>query len=263
MFIDSHCHLDLLCEANDRAVLDDYLNLARSRGVNGFLCIGVELERLPGVLSIAESHDDVLATVGVHPLYAESVEPEVERLMTLADHPSVVGIGETGLDYFYDKADPALQQRRFIKHIEAARALNKPLVIHTRDARADTLKLLREHGASRGVLHCFTEDIATAEAAMELGFYISFSGIITFASAKALREVVAAVPLERLLIETDSPWLAPVPHRGQKNQPAFVVEVAMQIAQIRNVPVDEVGRITSANFRSLFLPHEQHSAAFY
>lgn len=251
-FIDSHCHLDRLDLPALGTDLPGALRLARERGVAHFLCIGVDLESLPQVLAVAEAHADVSASVGVHPLHLDSLEPEIERLVELAAHPKVVAIGETGLDYHYDKESPADQQRRFRKHIEAAHRTGLPLVVHTREARADTLRILREEKAEAGVLHCFTEDWAMAEAALELGFYISFSGIVSFANARELREVAQRVPLDRLLIETDSPWLAPVPYRGKTNQPAYVVEVANTIAALRDMPVEELGRQTSRNFRRLF-----------
>jgi TatD DNase family protein len=252
MFIDSHCHLDRLDLAALGTDLAGVLDNARARGVKHFLCIGVDLESLPAVLDVASAHDDVSASVGVHPLHLEALEPEIERLVELAAHPKVVAIGETGLDYHYDKENPADQQRRFRKHVEAARRTGKPLVVHTREAREDTLRLLREERAEQGVLHCFTEDWETAKAALDLGFYISFSGIMTFANARELREVALRVPLDRLLIETDSPWLAPVPHRGKTNQPAYVVEVAKAMAELRGMAVEELGQKTSENFRQLF-----------
>lgn len=252
MFIDSHCHLDRLDLDKLGTDLDGALGAARARGVTHFLCIGVDLESLPAVLAVAEAHGDVSASVGVHPLHLDSLEPEIERLVALAAHPRVVAIGETGLDYHYDQDAPADQQRRFRKHIEAARRCSKPLVVHTRAARADTIAILREEGATAGVLHCFTEDWETARAALDLGFHISFSGIVTFANAVELREVARKVPLDRLLIETDSPWLAPVPYRGKTNQPAYVVEVAHAIAGLRGLSPEALGEQTSANFRRLF-----------
>lgn len=252
MYADSHCHLDRLDLTPYGGDLNACLDAARARGVSRFLCIGVDLESSQQVLAVAEAHADVHASIGVHPLYLDSLEPEVERLIELAAHPKVVAIGETGLDYHYDPEHPADQQRRFLTHIEAARQTGKPLVVHTRAARADTLRLLREGGMSRGVLHCFTEDWATAEAALELGFYISFSGIITFGNAAELREVVAKVPLERMLIETDSPWLAPVPHRGRKNEPQYVVDVAACVAKIRGLAIETVAEVTTANYCRLF-----------
>lgn len=252
MFIDSHCHLDRLDFATLGTDLAGALDAARARGVSHFLCIGVDLESLPAVLAVAEAHADVSASVGVHPLHLDALEPEIEKLVELAAHPKVVAIGETGLDYHYDKENPADQQRRFRKHIEAARRVGKPLVVHTRDARTDTLRILREEGATAGVLHCFTEDWATASAALDIGFHISFSGIVTFANARELREVAARVPADRLLIETDSPWLAPVPYRGKTNQPAYVVEVAKVVAELRGVSIEALAEQTSENFRRLF-----------
>lgn len=252
MFIDSHCHLDRLDFAKLGTDLDGALALARARGVQHFLCIGVDLETLPNVLAVAEAYDDVSASVGVHPLHLDSLEPEIEQLIQLAAHPKVVAIGETGLDYHYDQENPADQQRRFRKHIEAARRTGKPLVVHTRAARADTIAILKEEGATAGVMHCFTEDWDMARAALDLGFYISFSGIVSFANAQELREVAVKVPADRLLIETDSPWLAPVPYRGKTNQPAYVVDVARVVAELRGMAVEALGEQTSENFRRLF-----------
>jgi len=252
MFIDSHCHLDRLDFAKLGTDLDGALAAARARGVQHFLCIGVDLETLPNVLAVAEAYDDVSASVGVHPLHLDSLEPEIEQLIQLAAHPKVVAIGETGLDYHYDQENPADQQRRFRKHIEAARRTGKPLVVHTRAARADTIAILKEEGATAGVMHCFTEDWDMARAALDLGFYISFSGIVSFANAQELREVAVKVPVDRLLIETDSPWLAPVPYRGKTNQPAYVVDVARVMADLRGVAIEALGEQTSENFRRLF-----------
>ncbi|MFP5431127.1 MAG: TatD family hydrolase [Gammaproteobacteria bacterium] len=252
MFIDSHCHLDRLDFAKLGTDLAGALAAARARGVQHFLCVGVDLETLPDVLAVAEAHDDVSASVGVHPLHLDSLEPEIEQLIELAAHPKVVAIGETGLDYHYEQESPADQQRRFRKHIEAARRTGKPLVVHTRAARADTIAILREEGATAGVMHCFTEDWNMARAALDLGFYISFSGIVSFANAAELRDVACKVPLDRLLIETDSPWLAPVPYRGKTNQPAYVVDVARVIADLRGMSVEAVGEQTTGNFRRLF-----------
>lgn len=252
MYIDSHCHLDRLDFDKLGTDLDGALAAARVRGVGHFLCIGVDLESLPAVLAVAEAHGDVSASVGVHPLHLDALEPEIERLVELAAHPRVVAIGETGLDYHYDQEQPADQQRRFRKHIEAARRCDKPLVVHTRAARTDTIGILKEEGAGAGVLHCFTEDWDMAKAALDLGFYISFSGIVTFANAVELREVARKVPLDRLLVETDSPWLAPVPYRGKTNQPAYLVEVVEAVAALRGLSPEVLGEATSANFRRLF-----------
>jgi len=226
----------------------------RQNQVSHALCISVELERFPDILALAESHPNVYASVGVHPDHEDCTEPSVEQLVALAAHPRVVAIGETGLDYFRLTGDLEWQRERFRTHIRAARACRKPLVIHTRSAAEDTLSLMREElaGEAGGVMHCFTESLAVAEAAMEMGFYISFSGIVTFKNAVALREVAAAVPLERMLIETDSPYLAPVPHRGRTNQPGYVMHVAEEIARIKGLSAEEVGEITSQNFFRLF-----------
>ena len=252
MYIDSHCHLDRLDFAKLKTDLNGALTAARARGVGHFLCIGVDLETLPDVLAVAEAYDDVSASVGVHPLHLDSLEPEIEQLIQLAAHPKVVAIGETGLDYHYEQENPADQQRRFRKHIEASRRTGKPLVVHTRAARVDTIAILREEGATSGVMHCFTEDWEMAKAAIDLGFYISFSGIVSFANAVELREVAQKVPLDRMLIETDSPWLAPVPYRGKTNQPAYVVDVANVLGELRGVAPEEIGERTTENFRRLF-----------
>ncbi|MHB8824767.1 MAG: TatD family hydrolase [Thiobacillus sp.] len=222
--------------------------------VSHALCISVELEKFPEIRALAEAYPNVYASVGVHPDHEDCTEPTVEQLVALADHPKVVAIGETGLDYFRLTGDLEWQRERFRTHIRAARAGRKPLVIHTRSAADDTLRIMREEqaGEAGGVMHCFTESLAVAEAAVEQGFYISFSGIVTFKNAKALREVAAAIPLERMLIETDSPYLAPVPHRGQTNEPGFVKHVAEEIARVRGMAAEAVGEITTQNFFRLF-----------
>jgi len=251
MYIDSHCHINF---PDLSGKLPEIFDLMRQNRVSHALCISVELERFPDILALAESHPNVYASVGVHPDHEDCTEPTVEQLVALADHPRVVAIGETGLDYFRLTGDLEWQRERFRTHIRAARACRKPLVIHTRSAADDTLRIMREEqaGEASGVMHCFTESLAVAEAAMEMGFYISFSGIVTFKNAVALREVVAAVPLERMLIETDSPYLAPVPHRGRTNQPGYVMHVAEEISRIKGIPAEEVGEITSQNFFRLF-----------
>jgi TatD DNase family protein len=251
MYIDSHCHINFPDLADK---LPEVFDLMRHNQVSHALCISVELERFPDILALAESHPNVYASVGVHPDHEDCSEPSVEQLVALADHPKVVAIGETGLDYFHLTGDLEWQRERFRTHIRAARACRKPLVIHTRSAAEDTLRLMDEEraGEAGGVMHCFTESQAVAEAAMAMGFYISFSGIVTFKNAVALREVAAAVPLERMLIETDSPYLAPVPHRGRNNQPGYVVHVAEEIARIKGLSAEEVGEITSQNFFRLF-----------
>jgi len=251
MYIDSHCHINFPDLADK---LPEVFDLMRQNQVSHALCISVELERFPDILALAESHPNVYASVGVHPDHEDCSEPSVEQLVALAAHPKVVAIGETGLDYFRLTGDLEWQRERFRTHIRAARACRKPLVIHTRSAAEDTLRIMDEEraGEAGGVMHCFTESQAVAEAAMAMGFYISFSGIVTFKNAVALREVAAAVPLERMLIETDSPYLAPVPHRGRTNQPGYVMHVAEEIARIKGVSAEEVGEITSQNFFRLF-----------
>lgn len=256
MFVDSHCHLDFP-DLHQR--LDAVLAAMDARGVGRALCVSVKLEDFPRVLALAEAHPGLYASVGVHPDNAECEEPDVARLVELAAHPKVVAIGETGLDYYWQKDEPEWQRERFRTHIRAARACAKPLIIHTRNAAADTLRVMREEdaGATGGVMHCFTESREVAEAALEMGFYISFSGIVTFKNAAALKEVAREVPLDRLLIETDSPYLAPVPHRGKTNEPAYVVHVAEEIARLRGEPLERIEAATTENFFRLF--HHAHN----
>ena len=252
MFIDSHCHLDFP-ELASR--LPELLANMATNQVTHALCVAVELPDFPRVRALAEQHDNLFASVGVHPDYQDTLEPTVEQLVQLAEHPRVVAIGETGLDYFRLKGDLEWQRDRFRTHIRAARAAAKPLIIHTREAAADTLKIMREEGAEQvgGVMHCFTESWEVAEQAMEMGFYISFSGIVTFKNALTLKQVAEKIPLERMLIETDSPYLAPVPFRGKQNQPALVKHVAEEIAKLRGDNVENIGRETSRNFFKLFI----------
>lgn len=227
-------------------------------GVSSALCISTQLETFDAVHALALAHDNFWATVGVHPDNEDVLEPTLDDLVRRAALPKVVGIGETGLDYYRLEgrtvADMEWQRERFRVHIRAARQTNLPLVIHTRSSAADTLAVLKDEGQGhvRGVFHCFTESEAVAREALEMGFYISFSGILTFKNAQALRDVAAFVPLDRCLIETDSPYLAPVPHRGKTNSPAYVSHVGAQLAAIKGVPVEEVGRITTRNFEDLF-----------
>jgi TatD DNase family protein len=255
MFVDSHCHIDF---PELREQLPAVLAAMRANAVSHALCIGVNLPDWPGVLAIAAAHPNVYATVGVHPDYEDTPEPSLEELVALAGRPKVVGIGETGLDYYRigQFADPSMewQRERFRRHIRAARACGRPLVIHTRAAAADTLRVMREEGAGEagGVMHCFTESWDVAAACLELGFHISFSGIVTFKNARELHEVARRVPLERMLIETDAPYLAPVPYRGKLNQPAYVRHVAEGVAALRGIPVETVARHTSENFFRLF-----------
>lgn len=251
MYVDSHCHIDFPELAGQLpAVLEA---MAQNR-VTHAMCIGVNLPDLPGVLALAGQHPNVYASVGVHPDYEDTPEPTVDQLVGLAARPKVAAIGETGLDYYRASGDLEWQRRRFRTHIRAARSCGKPLVIHTRSAAADTLAIMREEraGDAGGVMHCFTESWEVAQAALELGFHISFSGIVTFKNALALKDVARRVPLDRMLIETDAPYLAPVPHRGKLNQPAYVRHVAEEIARLREVPVETVASATSANFFRLF-----------
>jgi TatD DNase family protein len=251
VFVDSHCHVNFP-ELAERlpAVLEA---MAKNR-VTHALCISVNLPELPSVLALAADHPNIYASVGVHPDYEDTPEPSVETLTALSERKKVVAIGETGLDYFRATGDLEWQRERFRTHIWAARECSKPLVIHTRSAAADTLAIMRAEGAADvgGVMHCFTETWEVAEAALDLGFHISFSGIVTFKNAQDLKDVARRVPLDRMLIETDSPYLAPVPFRGKVNEPAHVRYVAEEIARLRAVPIEDVAAATSANFFRLF-----------
>nr|WP_232106232.1 TatD family hydrolase [Pseudomonas mendocina] len=252
--IDSHCHLDRLDLAAHGGSLDAALEAARTAGVGHFLCIGVSADNAATVKGLAERYADVDCSVGVHPLDLEpGAEPALDWLLGELAHPKVVAIGETGLDYHYEPESAALQQASFRLHLEAARITGKPVIVHTREARADTLALLREAALPQaGVLHCFTEDWEMARAALDIGFYISLSGIVTFRNAEALREVARQVPADRLLVETDSPYLAPVPHRGKPNLPQYVREVAEYLAVLRGVSYEALAEQTSSNFKRLF-----------
>jgi TatD DNase family protein len=248
--IDSHCHLDFPELAGDLpAVLEDM----HAHGVSHALCVAVTLDDFPKVRALAESSDDLFASVGTHPDYEHHVVTQ-QALVALARHPKVVAIGETGLDYYRLQGDLEWQRERFRTHIRAARAAGKPLIIHTRSAAADTIRIMQEERAGEvgGVMHCFTETWETAEQALALGFHVSFSGIVTFKNAVALKDVARRVPLDRLLVETDSPYLAPVPHRGKVNRPGWVRYVAEEVARLRETTVDDVARATTANFFRLF-----------
>ena len=225
-----------------------------ANSVTHALCVSVNLETFPQVLGVAERFPNVYASAGVHPDDRSGEEPSLERLLALSDHARVVAIGETGLDYYRVEGDTEWQRERFRTHIRAARECGKPLIIHTRDAGQDTLRIMREEGAEKagGVMHCFTETIELAKAAMDLGFYISFSGIVTFKNARGIKEVAREVPLASMLIETDSPYLAPVPYRGRINQPGYVKHVAEQIAQLKELEFDQIGCETTSNFYKLF-----------
>ncbi len=251
MLVDSHCHLNFPELA---AKVDDALALMRENKVTHALCVSVTLEEFPQVRALAERYPNLYGSVGVHPDYPDVPVVKEDELVELANHPKIVAIGETGLDYFRIKTDTEWQRERFRTHIRAARRCGKPLIIHTREAAADTLRIMGEEGADRagGVMHCFTESWEVARGALDLGFYISFSGIVTFKNAGALREVARKVPLDRMLIETDSPYLAPTPFRGKTNEPGLVKYVAEEVARQRQLPMERVAEETSRNFFKLF-----------
>lgn len=254
MLVDSHCHLNYLDDP-ERALAD-----ARASGVEGFLCIGVDEQGIGAVLSFAEQHPDVWATAGLHPDAA--VEQDWSWIDSHLDHQRVVGVGETGLDYFHaeDPLQQARQRESFDHQLQLAARHDLPVVVHTRAAEKDTLEHLNAHPGVIGVLHCFTESWDMARQALDLGYYISISGIVTFRNGANVAEVAARVPSDRLLVETDSPWLAPVPHRGQQNQPAFVIDTAKFVAQLRGVDLETLAELTSGNFRNLF-PKTQNSSS--
>lgn len=251
MLVDSHCHLDFPELAGN---LPAILETMRENDVGAALCVSVTLDDFPKVLALAEQHENLYASVGVHPDYPDLREPTVAELVELARHPKVVAIGETGLDYYRLTGDLEWQRERFRVHIRAARQSAKPLIIHTRSASADTLRLMQEEraGEAGGVMHCFTESWEVAQGALEMGFHISFSGILTFKNAKELKDVARQVPLDRLLVETDSPYLAPVPYRGKTNQPGWVKHVAEEVARLQNRSFADVASATTNNFFKLF-----------
>ena len=254
LLVDSHCHLDRLDLTPFNGELDGALDNAREHGVGHMLCVCIDLEHFADVLRPAQQHANVYASVGVHPNEREGQEPDVASLVELASDPRVIAIGETGLDYFRSEGDLEWQRERFRTHIAAAKQSGKPLIIHMREATADTLRLMQEESAGDigGVMHCFAEDWAAAKAALDQNFYISFSGIVTFNSAKTLKQVAQQVPLERMLVETDSPYLAPTPFRGKSNQPAYVKYVAQHIADLRGSTLEAIGEATTENFFRLF-----------
>lgn len=253
MFIDSHCHLDRLELDKLGLSLAQVLEQAAAAQVHHMLCVSVSLAEFESMAALVAAYPQVSLSCGEHPLH-QQLDFTAAQLLTLCQREDVVAVGETGLDYFYSPDNKLAQQQAFASHVQVARQLNKPLIVHTRDARADTLSLLQSEGAADcgGVLHCFTEDWATAKAALDLGFYISFSGIMTFRNADPLREVVKQIPLDRLLIETDSPYLAPVPYRGKTNQPAYVAAVAQAIAELKQISLEQLAAQTSTNFKQLF-----------
>ena len=249
MLIDSHCHLNFPDLAQR---LPEVLANMAEAGVNKAIAISVSRQSFEEVHAIAQNHPNIYATVGIHPDDPEAEEFSLEELLERAARPKVVGIGETGLDYHWCKGDLAWQHQRFALHIEAANRSGLPLVVHTRDAAEDTMRLLREHQAHAGVIHCFTEDVRIAKLALDLGFYISFSGIVTFKNAAAIQEAARYVPLDRMLVETDSPYLAPVPKRGKPNEPAYVRHTAAFVAQLRGDSLENIAQATTANCLRLF-----------
>lgn len=249
--VDSHCHLNFP-DFQDR--MPDILQNAADNQISHLLCISTSWENREAVLELARTHDTISASMGVHPTTEGGYEPSVEELLEAASPKEIVAIGETGLDYFRSTGDLTWQHERFHRHIEVARRIQKPLVIHTRAAARDTMNTLREHKASEagGVMHCFAEDWEFAQQALDIGFHISFSGIVTFKSAKAIQEVALKAPLDRILVETDAPYLAPVPHRGKTNEPAYVRHTAEYVAQLRGIPLEELAEATTNNFFRLF-----------
>ncbi|HEX4856964.1 MAG TPA: TatD family hydrolase [Limnobacter sp.] len=260
MFTDSHCHLDFpgLIEQ-----LPEILERMKAAQVSRALCISVQLEDFPNVLALARQYDHLWATAGVHPDYEDITEPTVDKLLELASHPKVIGIGETGLDYFRLKGDLEWQRNRFRTHLQAANSCGKPVIVHTRAAGEDTLRILNEENVQGcgGVIHCFTESLEFARKALDMGMYLSFSGIVSFKNAADLREVARFAPIDRILIETDSPYLAPVPYRGKTNEPSFVPHVAKVIAVEKGVTTEDIGLQTSANFDRLFRLNSERATA--
>lgn len=251
MFVDSHCHVDFPALV---AQMPDILQRMKTNQVGKALCVSVNMPDWPALIALVEQHEELWASVGVHPDYEDTVEPTVEELVAHSHHPKVIAIGETGLDYFRLEGDLSWQRERFRRHIRAAKTSGLPLIIHTRSSAEDTLSIMREEGASEvgGVMHCFTESWEVAQAAMDMNFYISFSGIVTFKSAASLQDVAQRIQADRILIETDSPYLAPVPHRGKLNDPSKVIHVAEKLAELRGVSVKEIENLSTKNFFNLF-----------
>ncbi len=252
--VDSHCHLDLLNLKASGGDLAAVMDSAHQNGVGHMLCVSVNLPHFPRVRALAEGDPRVFASLGIHPNEKPAEEPGTDLLCELAEHPRVVAVGETGLDYFRSKGDLEWQRERFRRHIAAAKAVRRPLIIHARDAKEDILRVLAEERADEvgGVMHCFAEDWDMAQRAMDLNFLVSFSGIVTFQNAQVLKDVACRLPLDWMLVETDAPWLAPVPHRGKPNQPAYVRHVAEHIAELRETDFETVADATTGNFFKLF-----------
>ena len=253
--VDSHCHIDRVDLEAFGGSVESMLSHAKELSVNQFLCVCIDLEHFDQVHNLALQHSNIYASVGVHPTEIISKEPSVEKLLELSSSDRVIAIGETGLDYFRVKKDEADWQRdRFRRHIRASNESEKPLIIHMRDSKEDIIDILQKENAQSGVMHCFAEDWETAKAALDLGFYISFSGILTFNNANDLREIAKKVPADRLLVETDSPYLTPAPYRGKPNSPAYTYYVAEKLAEVRNTSIDEIAEVTTTNFNNLFFP---------
>ena len=252
MFIDSHCHINFP-ELSQK--MDEILENMQQNQVTAALCVSVNLENFHEIQELIDKHDHIYGSIGVHPDFESDKEPTVQELINIAQHPKIVAIGETGLDYFRLKGNLEWQRERFRTHIRAAVKCHKPLIIHTRESAGDTLNIMTEEGAADvgGVMHCFTETLEVALAAIAMNFYISFSGIVTFKNATVIKEVAQHIPLERMLIETDSPYLAPTPFRGKLNQPAYVRHVAEEISKLRGIPLEKVAKATTDNFKTLFL----------
>ncbi|MEA3405480.1 MAG: TatD family hydrolase [Pseudomonadota bacterium] len=256
MIVDSHCHLNILPEDKVGSV-SEVVERAKELGVSRILCVAINPEQWQDVLALAEQYEEVYAAIGVHPCEEKEVVVSDADLLEAASHPKVIAIGEIGLDYFHfdaDEQDMEWQHDRLRQHVRIAKQLKKPVIIHTRNSTPDCLRILKEEGADEvgGIMHCFVEDIDTAKQAMEIGFYISFSGIVTFKKATELKEVAQQVPLDRILVETDSPYLAPVPYRGKTNQPGYTRYVVEEIAKLRELPFEEVAQATTKNFNRLF-----------
>ena len=257
MFIDSHCHLDRIDLEPYQNDFGRFMEEAAKNQIDHMLCIAIDLESYPSMANLVKDYDSISLSVGVHPNVHEGQDPSADELIELGKSDKVIAIGETGLDYFRSEGDLDWQHQRFKNHIQAAKAVKKPLIIHTREAGQDSLEVLENEGAEEagGIIHCFTEDWAYAKRALDLGFYISFSGIVTFKNAMSIKEVAKKIPADRFLIETDSPYLAPVPYRGKPNYPLYVRHVAEHIAELRDTTIEEIAQLSTDNFNTLFRRH--------